>query len=630
MGLMTNPKAQKIIEKVVLSTYKPLSVLLYIGTFVAIVIVSSSLFSAKTYISENALLPGLVERQYKSTSDINGYANYLEGISKTDDDIPMAWLQQTFEEIGLDTYSQNFSASHPFLNSPEDVRGTNVFAILRAPRIAGTEAVVFSIPYRGKALEKEMGSTNHGIALMMSLAKHFIQQSYLSKDIIFLIVDKENIGAQAWVEAYYDTSSDFLAKSPLHGRSGTIMAAINLELPGRRIDHFDLRLEGLNGQLPNLDLFNVAVKLCEKEGVKATFHGQGSLTHNELRDNYGIRYTSKTMLSNMLRQASGKPHGIHGLFLRYGIPALTLHGIPSNSKKGDQSHSIGYIMEGIFRSVNNLLERFHQSFFFYVLPETKKYVSIGLYMIPMGMLLVIPTIQALALWFLLGRKSKDIDKDEPIGEEPKGQHHYVIPVLIGVHVCGLLLYLSPEFFVVNFSSYFGLPPTEALVTGLGAVFTGVTLLQITSKRHNSDLNTDEDVKRKWMLLKCYALVWQAISLLALSMINFSFAFLVGVFTIPVFVLCRPYRNFMSSGLYKLLLLLVSPPAILFLLIAVHNHVFHGQSISLDLFMSAGNTALNSIPQAVIDQYLLNDWTFAVVCLVLFPSWQMFWICSAVK
>ncbi|PIK53717.1 putative glycosylphosphatidylinositol anchor attachment 1 protein-like [Apostichopus japonicus] len=600
MGLMTNPKAQKIIEKVVLSTYKPLSVLLYIGTFVAIVIVSSSLFSAKTYISENALLPGLVERQYKSTSDINGYANYLEGISKTDDDIPMAWLQQTFEEIGLDTYSQNFSASHPFLNSPEDVRGTNVFAILRAPRIAGTEAVVFSIPYRGKALEKEMGSTNHGIALMMSLAKHFIQQSYLSKDIIFLIVDKENIGAQAWVEAYYDTSSDFLAKSPLHGRSGTIMAAINLELPGRRIDHFDLRLEGLNGQLPNLDLFNVAVKLCEKEGVKATFHGQGSLTHNELRDNYGIRYTSKTMLSNMLRQASGKPHGIHGLFLRYGIPALTLHGIPSNSKKEIKATASAISWKEYFAASTTYSNDFTSLFssMFYLKQRR--------------------------------RKSKDIDKDEPIGEEPKGQHHYVIPVLIGVHVCGLLLYLSPEFFVVNFSSYFGLPPTEALVTGLGAVFTGVTLLQITSKRHNSDLNTDEDVKRKWMLLKCYALVWQAISLLALSMINFSFAFLVGVFTIPVFVLCRPYRNFMSSGLYKLLLLLVSPPAILFLLIAVHNHVFHGQSISLDLFMSAGNTALNSIPQAVIDQYLLNDWTFAVVCLVLFPSWQMFWICSAVK
>lgn len=31
----------------------------------------------------------------------------------------------------------------------------------------------------------------------------------------------------------------------------------------------------------------------------------------------------------VLRQASGRPHGPHGLFLRYGVEALTLRGINS-------------------------------------------------------------------------------------------------------------------------------------------------------------------------------------------------------------------------------------------------------------------------------------------------------------
>lgn len=31
----------------------------------------------------------------------------------------------------------------------------------------------------------------------------------------------------------------------------------------------------------------------------------------------------------------------------------------------------------MFRSLNNLLERFHQSFFFYLLPSTDRYISIG-------------------------------------------------------------------------------------------------------------------------------------------------------------------------------------------------------------------------------------------------------------
>ena len=44
------------------------------------------------------------------------------------------------------------------------------------------------------------------------------------------------------------------------------------------------------------------------------------------------------------------------------------------------------VVEGIFRSLNNLLERFHQSFFFYLLPGTERYVSIGLYMIPFAIL----------------------------------------------------------------------------------------------------------------------------------------------------------------------------------------------------------------------------------------------------
>lgn len=37
----------------------------------------------------------------------------------------------------------------------------------------------------------------------------------------------------------------------------------------------------------------------------------------------------QTLLLMVLRQASGRPHGPHGLFLRYGVEALTLRGINS-------------------------------------------------------------------------------------------------------------------------------------------------------------------------------------------------------------------------------------------------------------------------------------------------------------
>ena len=51
------------------------------------------------------------------------------------------------------------------------------------------------------------------------------------------------------------------------------------------------------------------------------------------------------------------------------------------------------IVESVCRSLNNLMERFHQSFFFYLLPSTYRYISIGVYMRPLGLILLAPLLQ---------------------------------------------------------------------------------------------------------------------------------------------------------------------------------------------------------------------------------------------
>jgi hypothetical protein len=43
-----------------------------------------------------------------------------------------------------------------------------------------------------------------------------------------------------------------------------------------------------------------------------------------------------------------------------------------------------------------------QSFFFYVLPATDRYVSIGLYMRPLAMIVVPLVVQAFSLWINAG------------------------------------------------------------------------------------------------------------------------------------------------------------------------------------------------------------------------------------
>lgn len=60
----------------------------------------------------------------------------------------------------------------------------------------------------------------------------------------------------------------------LLGRSGSIQAALNLEISGETVSGFDLQPEGLNGQLPNLDLFNTAVRLCVEHNIPPSLHHQ--------------------------------------------------------------------------------------------------------------------------------------------------------------------------------------------------------------------------------------------------------------------------------------------------------------------------------------------------------------------
>lgn len=56
------------------------------------------------------------------------------------------------------------------------------------------------------------------------------------------------------------------------------------------------------------------------------------------------------------------------------------------------------LIESSIRSLNNLLEHLHQSFFFYLLSGVRRYTSIGLYMPPVIILGVSFICQALSLW----------------------------------------------------------------------------------------------------------------------------------------------------------------------------------------------------------------------------------------
>ncbi|XP_022080896.1 glycosylphosphatidylinositol anchor attachment 1 protein-like isoform X1 [Acanthaster planci] len=645
MGLMTDPKTQAFLSNFISRFHKAGSLLCYLAGMAYMLALAYPPLNAGTYFSENALLPGLVDREYGDNSyNVEQLAEEYKRAVESIEGLPVRYMETKFTELGLDTFTQNFSIRHPFLQTevignrrvPQVIQGTNVYAILRAPRIAGTEAIVMLVPYRSSKAAQERGDTHYGIGLMLSLAKFFRTKTYWSKDVIFLVVDQEDMGIQAWLEAYQGIPSNYISSSIMQGRSGAIMGAVNLEVGVARVRRLDLVTEGINGHLPNLDLFNLVVRLCSKEGVQASFQGQVDSGNNQRLTREGYEKSVKTMLLNMAHQATGQPRSIHGLFLHYHIEAITIKAAAGQKSGSKSMQMVGRVLEGVIRSINNLLERLHQSFFFYVLPNCDRYVSIGLYMPPFALLMMVPLLNGLALWITSGNISKsaqdqDVGKDKPKTDSESMEDFVprpfstIMPLLIGASVTGALLYISPEFFMSRLATAFKLTPEEIVSLGVMGLFVGSIMLPHIIRRKMSSPSDPGQATAEWQLLKSVALIWQAVILSAISMINFSLAFFLSVAMVPISAVIRPSSRTLFRLLNAILLLLISPPILLFLFLAIYNAATSPIVDITELLSVTLQMSKHAMYRSVVDGYLYGNWSYGLATMVVFPNWLMLWL-----
>ncbi|KAK6633177.1 hypothetical protein RUM43_012921 [Polyplax serrata] len=332
-----------------------------------------------TYFSENALLPGLVQGGFDEDISAKKLVLELQEVMQSHpNQITFEWLMAKFNEINLDAYVHNFTLTYPLVNNTT-YQGKNVYAILRAPRSSSTEGLIISAPFR--TLDSTDLGCTPSIALMLSLAKYCRKHKFWAKDLIFLITDQEQLGTQAWLQAYHNIQfgNGILNHGNIVARAGSIQAAINLEIHATKISHIDVKIEGLNGQLPNLDLVNLVHKLCKNEGIQHTFKNRNNPKKKDLPIEQWF-HSLGTLFSMVWTQASCIPNGNHGLYHRFGIEAVTLEGYeaPGGSRKPLVGfYQVGRVLEGILRSLNNLLERFHQSYFFYMLTSNDRFIAIG-------------------------------------------------------------------------------------------------------------------------------------------------------------------------------------------------------------------------------------------------------------
>ncbi|XP_031803258.1 glycosylphosphatidylinositol anchor attachment 1 protein isoform X1 [Sarcophilus harrisii] len=615
MGLLLDSHRRRALARLLLRLNTPLCVVSYVAGVVWFLALAFSPLTQNTYISENAMGSTMVEEQFEGGEHALSYARDFIAQRRKTGNLPVAWLERTMRSVGLEVYSQSFSRTLPFPDETHErymVSGTNVYGILRAPRAASTESLVLIVPSSPGTLNAQ------AVGLLLSLAAYFRSQIYWAKDIIFLVTEHDLLGTEAWLEAYHDVNITGMQSSALRGRAGAIQAAVALELNSDVVTSLDVAVEGLNGQLPNLDLLNLFHAFCQKEALLCTL--QGKLQHSDWASLGGSLHGLQTLMLMVLRQASGRPHGPHGLFLRYHVEAITLRGINSFRQYKYDMTAVGKTLEGMFRKLNNLLERLHQSYFFYLLPSLSRFVSIGLYMPAIGFLLFIPGLKALELWVKLNKvdfsPEEQLGPLQLVGQDVRGVAltPLVAPVLIS-QATGLALYLLPVMGQHVAAQHFPVAEAEAVVLTLLAIY--VAGLALPHSTHRVVSSTPRGPDSGWMALKLLALLYLALQLGCISLFNFSLGFLLAVTMVPAAALTQP------SGprlLYAVLLVLVSPGATLLGSLFLWREL---QEAPLTL-AEGWQLFLGALAQGVLDHHLYGALLFPLLSLGLYPCWLLFW------
>ncbi|CAH8625943.1 unnamed protein product [Schistosoma rodhaini] len=383
--------------------------LLYLVGLIWFCLLSQDELNYKTYMSENALLVGQVNEIFNDVSSSIEFYEESKKASKSNGIVGLKqWLFMQLNTIGLEVYSQDFSFSHDILSPLKSINGSNLYGIMRSPSGGRTEALVIITSLGDNPTY--FGS----LAYVLSLSKLFRNQIHWAKDIIFLFPEYEYIGLMAWLEAYHGTiNSDNLFWSELGGRSGSIQAGLSLEFRNLYQSAIDILPEGPNGLLANLDLVNTVVRLAEAHSVVTRVNSQS----------YDYRrVTLETRLNDMMglikavwNQGSNSPTGLHGPLINYQIPAITLRAEQkqrSTVPRSSEILSVTRLLEGILRSINNLQERFHQSFWYYFLPNPYRYISIGVYMPPVLIMILSLLLKPFLFWIFLNQSDSDNSDDD--------------------------------------------------------------------------------------------------------------------------------------------------------------------------------------------------------------------------
>ncbi|CAG62274.1 uncharacterized protein GVI51_L12177 [Nakaseomyces glabratus] len=522
----------------------------------------------RTYISENALMPSQAYSYFRETewNILRGYRSQIETLEHSSVDQRNEVVAEWLQEQGLKTALYE-----------HEKWGKTLYGVLHASRGDGTEAMVLAIPWKNVDDQFNLG----GAALGVSLSQFFKRWPVWSKNIIVVFSEDSGAALRAWVDAYH-TSLDLTA--------GSIEAAVVLDYPSKSdfFEYVEISYDGLNGELPNLDLVNIAVSITEHEGMKVSLHG---LPPNEM---YNTDYFArlKIMFVGIKNWALSGVKRIHGneAFSGWRIQSVTLR---AHGNEGQLDITcFGRIPEAMFRSVNNLLEKFHQSYFFYLLLAPRNFVSISNYL---------PSAVIISVAFAV------ISLDSAINNDylsiPFSSVNTLVPFII----------LSASVFVSFLISrvLIMLPIVESLLFGSVAL----TFLPLVMSKKNIHVINQAVAYR----LKSIGSIYYSLILTSLLMVNFALTFMIGLLAFPLTKLAVISTKTIADESRKSIL---KNTFILFI-----TNPF----ISLWLFTATMDTDFNGSFSVIYNRMItswdtLGCWTWFIICL----GWLPYWLISVIS
>ncbi|KCV68295.1 hypothetical protein H696_05214 [Fonticula alba] len=366
-------------------------------------------------------------------------------------------------------------AVHHFADPADGSLRSNLYMVFPAKRGDGTESLAVVVPRAWfDAYEAKWHDNTQSIALVISLMERIHGLAFWAKDLVLIIADPSPVAMKYWIQDIYRGEGLSSGSASAPGGVGqpqtdnyrppisVLQAAIGVEmLDSGTFSGLVGLVEGIDGRLPNLDLYNSLVRVSGPESL-CTFQpsapllcnasslpirpppasGSGSpcasietcpatlLAHtlntalpllNDLlgsgRSSGGVhadvvshqvgRFAA--MAANIGRlsllngvvdivppaamtqhpglPAAAVPPHVH--FLQAGVEALTIRfvgrsaqyttlNVQSSSYRGAAAlNRAGRTVEQLLYTVNNLLEKYHQSFFVYWLLGPLHFTSIA-------------------------------------------------------------------------------------------------------------------------------------------------------------------------------------------------------------------------------------------------------------